>query len=247
MGNFDTILNRIDQLKTTANQELTGGDPRTYIGRATAKAQAAELLPDAIAEYMQGLRKVTSALIVLGTPEATKQFAAIAEQEGQTINVNGARLYEVIAAELSPTLDSSGLGLNQSSLLDQTVDEIGQSLEVDPPNVQFAKTYFVQSQQDVVNAVRETLRAQLGDVMNLLFIEKDAMRIAADKRYNQSVVPVVITGLTKDEADNMAKLFDGNTTVINVSGAVTTDEVLNAFGIVKQKATEKKQQKSKKS
>jgi hypothetical protein len=246
MGNFDTILNRIDQLKTTANQELSGGDPRTYIGRATAKAQAQELLPDAIAEYMQGLRKVTSALIVLGEPEATKQFATIAEQEGQTVNVNGARLYEVIAAELSPTLDSSGLGMTQSSLLDQTVDEIGQSLEVDPPNVQFTKTYVVQSEQDVVNGVRETLRAQLGDVMNLLFIEKDAMRIAADKRLNQSVVPVVITGLTKDEADNMAKLFDGNTTVINVSGTVTTDEVLNAFGIVKQKATEKKQ-KSKKS
>lgn len=243
MGNFDTILNRIDQLKTTANQELTGGDPRTYIGRATAKAQAQELLPDAIAEYMQGLRKVTSALIVLGEPEATKQFAAIAEQEGQTINVNGAKLYEVIAAELSPTLDSSGLGLTQSSLLDQTVDEIGQSLEVDPPNVQFTKTYIVKSEQDVVNAVRETLRAQLGDVMNLLYIEKEAMRIAADKRYNQSVVPVVITGLTKDEADNMAKLFDGNTTVINVSGTVTTDEVLNAFGIVKQKATEKKKTK----
>lgn len=246
MGNFDTILNRIDQLKTTANQELSGGDPRTYIGRATAKAQAQELLPDAIAEYMQGLRKVTSALIVLGDSEAAKQFATIAEQEGQTVNVNGAKLYEVIAAELSPSLDSSGLGLNQSSLLDQTVDEIGQSLELDPPNVQFTKTYIVNSEQDVINGVRETLRAQLGDVFNLLYIEKEAMRVAAEKRYNQSVVPVVITGLTKDEADNMAKLFDGNTTVINVSGTVTPDEVLNAFGIVKQKATEKKQ-KTKKS
>ena len=241
MGNFDSILSRINELTNTANQELSGGDPRTYIGRATAKAQAQELLPDALASYMQGLRKVTSAIIVVGDKTAANEFARIAAEEGQTVNVNGAALYERIASELAPTLDASGLGMNQSSLLDQIVDEIGQSLEVDPPNVEFTKSHFVTTTDDMVNAVRDTLRAQLGDVFNLLFIEKEAVRLAAERRYNGSVLPVVVTGLTKDEADNMAKLFDGNTTVINVSGTVTTEEVLSAFGIVKQKAVEKKQ------
>lgn len=240
MGAFDTIINRIDQLKTTASQELTGGDPRTYIGRATAKAQAEELLPEVLADYMQGLRKVTSAIIVVGDADAAKQFATIAEQEGQTVNVNGAGLYEMIADKLFPTLDAAGLGLTQSSLLDEIVDELGQYVEVDPPNVQFSRTYFVKTKADVVDAVRETLRAQLGDMFNLLYIEKQALGMAATRRYNQSVLPVVVTGLTKDEADNMAKLFDGNTTVITVSGTVTTDEVLSAFGIVKKKATENK-------
>jgi hypothetical protein len=246
MGNFDTILSRIDQLTNTANQELSGGDPRTYIGRATAKAQAQDLLPEAIAEYMQSLRKVTSAIIVLGDKTSANEFARIAAAEGQTINVNGAALYEQIAAELAPTMDAAGLGLTQSTLLDQIVDEIGQSLEVDPPNVEFKKSYFAKTQDEIANAVRETLRSQLGDVFNLLFIEKNAMQQAANRRYNQSVLPVVITGLTKDEADNMAKLFDGNTTVINVSGTVTTDEVLSAFGLVKQKAVDAKK-KTKKS
>lgn len=244
MTTLEQLMPRIEAAINLSTADLQGWPSPTRPGIEIAKRQATDDLVKLKKEYSSTFKATAKAMFLTGTLENQKEFAEIAEVEGDTITVDGTALYKRIATKIMPTIGGDKqFGVTQSYIFLLEIQDIMRELGIEewvaPVNT---KPSTVSNEEDM-HLLTVHLIQQFGGIRILAgYLEKLAIDKAIDKRYNKSVVPVVITGLTSEEQLALNGLFTGHNVIVELPDGkqVDNDTVIKAFNQLKKKKLETK-------
>jgi hypothetical protein len=98
------------------------------------------------------------------------------------------------------------------------------------PNPNYRGGAVLRKAEDVVEFVRNLVRGSCGDTLNILFLQRLITDACWEIRYQEDVVPVIVTGATPAEVEGLEEFFNEKT--IKVDGS---SNPMKAFKAMKNK------------
>ena len=237
MKRLDELMEQIKATEQTANLDVEGMSWQTRPGLEMAKREAKDKLEVLLKNYNSWIQEATVGIFVLG-PGAEK-FAKISSGESeQIITVQADGLYRKLAEAAEPALGKArDWNTNAHAMMLRTIGDIAKDLEVrNFLSPGYRDVANLKTTEDVVEHVRNLVRATLGDDLNRISLNKEISKKALASRYTNSVLPVIVIGLSgNEEAVGLESICFRFGTKISVGEDVTREFVLETFGEVKKK------------
>lgn len=221
-------------------REVASRDPVNFGPTGPAIAVAARQAKDRIAELTKEygeLVKEGAVAIFLLTEDPT-EFAAIAQDDFGTVNLDSQELYRRIAAYIAPGIGPHHeFGAHQAGQMVAALRELGEELGMNsmPAPKHKILPVVVNNEKEVTEYIRGVIRESMGDELNLSFLERKLVAQALDAGFSNPAVPVLVIGAEEGEVEALSKLFKVPTSTIKVTGPVNKDVVTKHFTAVKNK------------
>lgn len=209
---------------------FTWADPRTRPAAHLRKMQAEDEVKSLTSAYKTLVVNHFFRVFVSG--DRAQEFGEYAAKEGAVV-VDGTHLYTHLAKALWESQDPNQrkFGPHQQFRLVTELGYYGQSQQYmsmmtpkfDPADMDAPTP----TMNDLVQKIRRSIRNANGDDLNRLHLEKSIVSQALDVGAATTVIPVVITGLTTEETQEMFKsLFGGSPAMDLIAGPESTNESL---------------------
>lgn len=213
------LVEDIAAAKAAATEDLSGWDHRTAAGAHLRKSMAQDELRTLTSAYRTAIQNFFVRVFVSG-PRA-EAFAASAAKEGAIV-VDGNDLYKLLAKGVFESQDPADrkFGPFQFQRLVMEMSYYGAAQNYRSfmsPNLE---TNDLDTQtptfDDLVAKVRRAVRGPNKDELNRLHLEKQIVTQALDRGVASNVIPVIITGLTAEETQEMYLSLFGGTPAFDV-------------------------------
>lgn len=248
MTNKDDIAALLEEIQTfndLINQDLSAWDPNTYPGKSSQQGEAKKNLPALKAKYLDYLQDAALVMVLSGTQNSQTKFAEIAAEEGNTVTVDAKALYLKLSEGIEESLGyTREFGVTQLSLVINGIRDICLDLgirETDRPR--HLEQVVVLTQADIVDHIRKIVRESDSDFLNVKYMSNTLLQQGLSKRYNQSVVPVVIMNASEEEAKALSQFWSKPYANVQVPSFASTEEyqkfVLEIFTNVKKSSKRK--------
>jgi hypothetical protein len=238
MATNQVLKQLVDELKVaqvTASEDLSGWDPRTVAGAQLRKNMAQDDVRRLTSAYKTAVQGALFRVFLGGSRDKT--FGEFVAKDAVVIVVDGSELYSNLARGVADTQDPQdrkfgptqlsrltmeltyhGMSENYRSLMAPVIAEG----DLDTPS----PTY-----EDLVAKVRRAIRATNGDDLNRLYLEKLILKQAVDRGMANTIIPVIITGLSVEEIQELYKgLFAGSPAIdFTIVDESTDAEALKAL------------------
>lgn len=210
--------------------------PQTAAGFAIAARQAKDSLPLIEREYVQAIQARSVTVVLVGIEEDAARFTALAAEEGIELTSNVNDLYGEIADRIIPSMGQHrewtphqhSLAIQYS--LSKAVD-LGFREQTYDSNLPF-NSMVCPTRADVVNCVRNTVRARLGDDLGRVYLRECLTARAVDLALlpTQPIGVLIRGAATVDEAHELLKAWPSISSVEVLARApATADEVVGVF------------------
>lgn len=222
------MVTKLLQTKAAASIALDGWDPRTAVGAAVAKRQAADALPGLREEYRQEVAGRVVKVFVYGDPQRVKDMSTYLEDQGAVV-IDGQYLYNLLATPVESTVDRNArrFDSHQTLRLRQEYLDVARLLELaDVPELKTAQTDYdslVQTPEATLAACKKIIRRTTGDALNQVYLDRKVVSDLLDSEVTANYIPVVITGCDEDEIGQLGMgLFPGQPSLL-----YKADDVVN--------------------
>jgi hypothetical protein len=224
------ILNEVHDLRPAAEYDMALAPPSTRLGLETRKTQAIRRTKELMEEYKQLIKDNSIYLFLQGNPENVSEFAAIAEEAADTIEING-RLWDTSVGAGWWNANDKRVGSLETVHRIQLLDEVRKVMvdlglnEVQDPVVPHG--IFVSSVDSCIDKVGELTLASSGPKFRLALLEQEAMVAALDIQWGgDTEQPVVFLVTNGTEAEAIAlREVNQRVFVEDASKEVTDEEV----------------------
>lgn len=224
------MLNNLEEAKRVATQDLSGWDRQTMNGAQIRKREAEDMVEVLKAGYRTTIENTFVKVFVSGN--RAEEFAQVAERKGYVV-LDGTELYRHLAIAVEPSMDPRERTFTgtQVALLVQVIQRYMQQHKIyaiNQPKID-ANEMGIQRRdsESVVDVIRKAVRNTNGDDILAVDLSDRALDKALEKRVAKLAVPVIVTGLSADEAQSLTtRLFGGRPTVSLEATHNTTDEDL---------------------
>jgi hypothetical protein len=232
---LEELSKKVAQTEETAKLDLSGWDPRTRMGVETAKKLAQESLEDLTKQYKAEATKFVVKVFLTGAADKVNQFISAGEQEG-VIAVRGDGMYRKVGEGVERTVDhrTREFGSGQVTRLVEELTEFAKDngvkeLPMPKLDANLLNT-TVPTFESTVELCRSAIRATSKDDLNNLVLEREALNKIVAARLAAPVIPVVITGLSKEETEGVsAGLFRTQTNIhVNIDEIDTKKDLVGA-------------------
>lgn len=236
------LYDQLVDMEKRASIDLEGCDRRTAPSMAIMVNQAKDAVADLQKQYFERVAAATVGIFVLGP--AADQFAGIAEVEGGTVTVRADALYTRIADMVTPILgDSREFNIISFAKVNQALAEIGVELGIKSMDQPKYKGDKVPTYAALVAHIRNTIRDELGDDLNRLYVASLIQKKAYSSHFKSSVLPVVVVGLegaaeVQGLESAMAKFGAKVTTAADT--VMNKESVLEVFRVARERLQIKK-------
>jgi hypothetical protein len=232
---LEELSKKLAQTEETANLDLSGWDHRTRMGVETAKKLAKESLEDLSNQYKTEATKFIVKVFLTGDAEKVNQFLAAGEKEG-VIAVRGDGIYRSIAEGVERTIDhrTREFGSSQFSRLVEELTDLAKEngvTELPMPKLDGnLLNTSVPTVERTVELVRSAIRNTTKDDLNNFILQRTALNRIAASRVAAPVIPVVVTGLTKDETEGVSSgLFPSRPSIyVNINKLDAKKDLVSA-------------------
>ncbi len=225
------LVENIVKTQAQLDRNLEFTDPRTRGGHEVAKGAARDRLPLLRAQYTAMLRKGMAAIFLSGHPEGLASFISIAEKEAPLLVVAADALYRRLALEVESSMRTDrSYEPTQCARLQAALMTVCTELGItEMPSPKFKDGAILHKFDDVLAYVRRSVRAVAGDKLNQMYMEKLLTDRAIEIRYQMSVVPVIVTGATKEEVTGLSSFFNNKTVSTITKNLPTTESIIKVF------------------
>lgn len=234
MKTLKELTDEIIETEKWTKIDLEAVDRRVLPGVTCTVNDAKERIGAMKKEYFGRIAELTIGIFVLG--EKAADFAKVAEEEGNTLTVNAAAMYERFATMIEPVIaDSREFGITAFSRLTQGLTDVGHELDLKAMDMPKFKDGKVKTHAALVTHIRNIVRAALGDDLNRLYVSDFIQKQAYEKKFKGSAYPIVFIGLADaDEAKGLeGSVAKFGTRIFTSTNQVTKEEVLEVFKAVK--------------
>jgi hypothetical protein len=207
------ILADIDAYTRIANQDLTGWDRATASGMVIAKREAEDQLAVLKSAYKTFITNAIVKVFVTGARAA--DFAKSLDGEEVAV-VNGAKLYYEVTKAVEPAVDPvrktfmPGLLVIVVRALQQFMEKNNIRMINQPKLDANDLDSPINDFEALLDRVRKSIRNTNGDDLAVIDISNQVYESCLSKKIANTIIPVVITGLTEDEQQSLSKvLFAG--------------------------------------
>lgn len=213
------ILDKINEQKTIAEQDLHSVHPRSYPYKKgqvqSAKAQLEQLYID----YKNELLK--NAVFILVTGDQAEAFANIAEEKFKCFSIEGKSLFKEILSKLSPQVYlNKKVNAFVFEVMANVLEDKLKTLDV----VSYNQLLFNSKYSRVVKNETEMLdvvTSSIADIVGLEIVGLDALekvtKQAVNKNYKSRIVPILVHSddetFINEAAQGLKKLTKRVTTV----------------------------------
>jgi hypothetical protein len=220
------LVKQYQQYKTDASLDLDNWDFRTRAGMQMRKNRGIAGVEEVQEKYFIAARQRAVGIFLTGEAEAIEEFIEIAQAEtaeaGGVIVLSANKLYEDLAKETTAGISGGRFSPNEYARLIFLLREIAHKLRLS----EFQKPELgglMARTADLPVITREIKKAiEAGNAYRLagLFLEEEVAKEALKRGYSQPVIPVILTGATKEDVEGLKSMFTSR-----VSFAVSLDGV----------------------
>ena len=238
---IESLVEEMEVTEKRATADLDSTDPRTRPGREWAKREAQEHLVKLKVKYWAHISKGLCAIFVHADRIRSDEFVAVSTKAApvEALYVAADKLYRQLAQEVESRMRTDRMfEPSQFALLMQATMILCADLGLaDAPALKFRDGALLKTHEDVVDHVRKLIREACGDQLNAHFMRELVEKAAWQIRYSDDVVPVIVTGSSDHESEDLGRLLFNNRTVVANLGdeAVTGAKILSAFKALKNK------------
>lgn len=230
------LKNLIDQIQETrviAERDVERLPANTRAGLISAVNEAKGQLEKLKAQYGTELFKNARGVFVQGTPEQSAAFAAIPSREGESLTADASAMYRRIADRMEKSLANSThreLKTDHVVLAINELVDIGHELDLrEIPMLKIKSFPLLPTYEDLVTFVRTTIRATVGDNLNLQYLAKGLTATAINTGYVKPTTNVIVINSSPDEAEGLAKIFTAGSSDV----VIGDDDTVNAEYVAK--------------
>lgn len=224
---FNEITKKIQETRTIVDNTYEG-EPRFKPGHDMRRNEALRALPELQKQIRESFGKL--AFSVFATGKGAADLANAIEIQTPAISVDVSKgfydtLLPVLKASIGP---SRQFGPSQFSILVRELRQLAAQNDIEGlPSVPFSEVIYV-ADDAALKAVVDTYVNKMGGALLLgAYITNEASKLAESLEKAPAVVPVVITGLSEDQADQLGtKLFQKKFVVVDCP-----EEVDEAFAV----------------
>lgn len=239
------LAHEIASLLPLANKDLDGVDLKSRASHENAKREAQDRLVELKKTFADTLRARQAAVFVDGTNTAVHDFTEIAQDEG-ALAVRADELYRKLASDIEPVMRRDRLiEPEQFAQLMRALYDVSRTMNVqDFPQPSFVPGKILNTFDDIVAYVRETVRSAAGDQLNAVFLQNRISETALNIRYQKDIVPVIVTGALEQEVSGLAALFENRRIQLKLDNEeeITKETVSKALTALKNKVKPNKEQ-----
>jgi hypothetical protein len=226
------LVKELDATEKKATVDLEGSDPRTRPGKEAAKRDAQEKLAGLREKYWTALRSGLGAMFLSGPAKNQAAFAKFVAEKAPAplLQVAADDVYRDIARDVAPFMrsDRSFEPGDYARMLGAII-RICKDLELsEAPRPTYAPAVLKDSEQ-LVNHIRKLVRTECDDQLNKHYLRKRVFDAAWKIRYQEDVVPVVITGASEEEARGLAPFFNNRTIHVPASEEPSENSMFKAL------------------
>lgn len=234
---LNDIVNEYNELLPVANADLENVDSRTRAAHEAARREALDRIAQLTDAYTAAIKARQAAIFVNGSTWATEEFVGLAAQEASVISLKADALYRTLAEEVEPAMRRDRLfEPDQFARLMSALTSLGRDIKAETlPRLNFESGVILHTFDDLVAFIRDAIREKVGDELNLLFLQNKISETALKIRYQQNVVPVVLTGATEAEVSGLSALFENRKVEVKLDEEVTKETVTQALSALKNK------------
>lgn len=210
-----------------------------------AKNEAKERYQKLLAEYRQYVVEAGAAIILRGPRARQEEFAALAQDTGDTCTLDAMALYDRIAAVVWNSQQDDRFGSLQVSAANERArelaHEIGYGFAVKNGVYDEATSASVPNRDECRNQIRNAIRITNGDMFNANFLIYNATQMALENEEDKPVIPFIVVGAEDGEELTFPSiLFNKRVIVVDVpEGVVTENDVVKSFNQLKNKLNPK--------
>lgn len=248
--NADKLLKQYEEAEEIVGLDLSAWSAKTLPGMQARQNEARVEVEKLVKEYQQVVREAALLIFTEGKAEHQTAFHQVAVESDTAIGISVETLYDQLATEIEATFGErfgDGQRIFGTTQLIRLFDklsvlnlEFGMYTLPMPPAFD---VYTCKTHEDTVNVVRNLVRSTVGDKLNAAFLEREITKMALKIRYSRTVMPVVLTGATKDELNTLPKaLFNGRsfTVPVNAENTESATAVMEVFAEIQKKLKKQK-------
>lgn len=233
--NPSELVDEIVAATTLADKDLREWDPRTRPGMEGAKNRAKARLEVLREQHLDYVSEAALVMYLSGSREDSLAFTSLAAKDGGVIFVDAGSLYRRLAEPIDPALGPQRMfGVGAFSLLLQGIDEVAREIgldlpleKLDLPNLKAPS--LVKTKDALAALIRSLIVGSSGQRFMQAYIESTIGRDAFENRYDQPVVPVIVSGLSDQDIEVVSKIVFGVPVTIKVAAPVSEETINTAF------------------
>lgn len=225
---LDSILEKIEQEKKIAEQDLDLVDPRVRSYKKGQVMSAKEQLEKLYLDYKNEILK--RSVFILVTGNESDKFTKIAEKKFKCFSLEADVMFDEIVSKISPQLyENKTLNAAIFDVVGNVLEDRMKELDIVSYNSLMFSSKFsrnIKNKQEMVQAVREAVSDIIGgEVIGMDALER-VSKDAVNKDYKSRIVPILLR--TNDEQFIM-KMSDSirliNPRVVRVAAGKTGQDV----------------------
>lgn len=188
------ILDKINEQKTIAEQDLHSVHPKSYPYKKGQVQSAKAKLEQLYIDYKNELLK--NAVFILVTGDQSETFANIAEEKFKCFSVEGKSLFKEILSEVNPQVYvNKKINAFVFEVIGNILEDKLKALDVVSYNqLLFNSKYsrIVKNEEEMLNVVSSAIAEIVGlEVVGLDALEK-VTKQAVNKNYKSRIVPILV-------------------------------------------------------
>lgn len=225
---LDSILEKIQQEKKIAEQDLDAVDPRVRSYKKGQIMSAKERLEGLYLEYKNEILK--RSVFILVTGNESDKFIKIAEKKFKCFSLEADVMFSEIVDKISPQLyENKTLNAAIFDVVGNVLEDRMKELDIVSYNsLMFSSKFYknIKDKKEMVEAIREAVSDIVGgEVIGMDALERVSKK-AVNKQYKSRIVPIL---LRTDNEQFIIKMSDSirliNPRVVRVAAGKTQQDV----------------------
>ena len=211
MNNTADLAKAVTEVYAQANVNVDDFPPNSRASHEIVKRQAQDRLAELTEKYKAAINDSIGCVLLYGDPERVQKFLKHLPETECNIVLDARDMYQEIAEVVHPMIGNDRKYTpNHMAKIMQLVMELARDNGIEIfDNIEY-QVEFVQNTLALRKIIQRGMRKQYTDKFNLQVIKNRILNKAFEQRFSGTALPVVLHGLSPEEAEYFARTIKTN-------------------------------------